>query len=77
MAEQSLLKPGSLEFEYAGKTYKGEGLPVRETCHDGVCFVHRIGYPIDALGISINAQDLSITVKKKLATIRGEFYQLV
>jgi hypothetical protein len=31
-------KPVPLEFEYEGKKLKGEAIPVKEACHDGVCF---------------------------------------
>ena len=30
-------EPVPLEIEYDGKTYKGEAVPIPETCHDGVC----------------------------------------
>jgi hypothetical protein len=30
-------EPVPLQVEYDGKTYKGEGVPIPETCHDGVC----------------------------------------
>src|SRR5882757_7847889 len=30
-------EPVPVEFEYQGKTYKGEGVPVSQTCADGFC----------------------------------------
>jgi hypothetical protein len=30
-------EPVPLEFEYNGNVYKGEGLPITPTCHDGIC----------------------------------------
>jgi hypothetical protein len=30
-------EPVPIEFEYEGKTYRGEALPISQTCHDGVC----------------------------------------
>jgi hypothetical protein len=40
-----------LEFEYKGNTFKGEGVPVPGTCHDGVCF---------QLDITLNDENLGI-----------------
>jgi hypothetical protein len=40
-----------LELEYDGKTYKGEGVPVPETCEEGVCF---------QLDITLNDENLGI-----------------
>ena len=40
-----------IEIEYNGKVYKGEGVPVPETCHDGVCF---------QLDITLNEENLGI-----------------
>lgn len=30
-------EPLPLEFEYDGKTYTGEAIPISQTCHDGMC----------------------------------------
>lgn len=30
--------PIPLEFEYKGKHYKGEGVPISETCSEDVCY---------------------------------------
>jgi len=30
-------EPVPLQLEYDGKVYKGEAIPIPETCHDGVC----------------------------------------
>ena len=43
--------PAPLEFEYNGKNYKGEGVPITETCLDDVC------YP---LAISLNDTNMGI-----------------
>ncbi|HEY2725899.1 MAG TPA: hypothetical protein VGI61_01895, partial [Parafilimonas sp.] len=43
--------PVPLEIEYDGKTYKGEAIPVNQTCHDGVC---------DELDITLNDENLGI-----------------
>jgi hypothetical protein len=40
-----------IEIEYKGKTYKGEALPIPESCHDGVC---------DQLDITLNDEHLGI-----------------
>ena len=34
-------KPVPLELEYQGKAFKGEGLPVKEACYEGLC--HELG----------------------------------
>jgi hypothetical protein len=44
-------EPVPLEIEYDGKTYKGEAIPIMETCRDGVCY---------ELDISLNDQHLGI-----------------
>lgn len=43
--------PVPLEIEYNGETYKGEAIPVNQTCHDGVC---------DELDITLNDENLGI-----------------
>jgi hypothetical protein len=43
--------PVPLEFEYKGKVYKGDGVPIAETCHDDVCY---------ELAISLNDENLGI-----------------
>jgi hypothetical protein len=43
--------PVPLEFEYKGNLYKGEGIPITETCHDGFCY---------ELSISLNDENLGI-----------------
>jgi len=40
-----------LELEYNGKVYKGEGVPIPETCQDGVCF---------QLDVTLNDENLGI-----------------
>jgi hypothetical protein len=44
-------EPVPLEVEYDGQVYKGEAIPVNQTCHDGVC---------DELDITLNDQHLGI-----------------
>lgn len=43
--------PVPLEFEYKGKLYKGEGIPITETRHNGVCY---------ELSVSLNDENLGI-----------------
>lgn len=43
--------PVPLEFEHKGKLYKGEGVPIIETCHEGVCY---------ELSVSLNDENLGI-----------------
>jgi hypothetical protein len=43
--------PVPLAFEYKGKSYKGEGIPITETCQDGVCY---------ELSVSLNDENLGI-----------------
>src|SRR4030095_3176279 len=40
-----------LELEYNGEIYKGEGVPIPETCQDGVCF---------QLDVTLNDENLGI-----------------
>jgi hypothetical protein len=40
-----------LEFEYKGTTFKGEGVPVPGTCHNGVCYQLDITLNDEHLGI--------------------------
>jgi hypothetical protein len=44
-------EPVPLEIEYDGKVYKGEAMPISQTCHDGVC---------DELDITLNDENLGI-----------------
>jgi len=44
-------EPVPLQLEYDGKVYKGEGIPIPETCQDGVC---------PELDITLNDQHLGI-----------------
>lgn len=43
--------PVPLAFEHKGKLYKGEGIPITETCHEGVCY---------ELSVSLNDENLGI-----------------
>lgn len=40
-----------IEIEHKGKTYKGEALPIPESCHDGVC---------DQLDVTLNDEHMGI-----------------
>jgi len=42
-------EPVPLEIEYNGKTFKGEAIPVSQTCHDGIC---------DELDITLDDENL-------------------
>lgn len=44
-------EPVPLQIEYDGKVYKGEAMPIPETCHDGVC---------PELDITLNDEHLGI-----------------
>jgi hypothetical protein len=44
-------EPVPLEIEYDGKVFKGEAMPISQTCHDGVC---------DELDITLNDENLGI-----------------
>jgi len=40
-----------IEFEYKDKLYKGEAIPVKEACQDGVCFELEITLNGEYIGI--------------------------
>jgi hypothetical protein len=44
-------EPVPLQLEYNGKSYRREGVPVPETCHDGVCPELDITFNDERLGI--------------------------
>lgn len=44
-------EPVDLEFEYNGKTYKGEAVPIAQTCADGVCSEFDVSLNDKAMGI--------------------------
>jgi hypothetical protein len=56
MITQLEQEPVPLSFEYKGKMYKGEAMPVMDTCTDGVCF---------ELDVMLNEQQLGIIKKLK------------
>jgi hypothetical protein len=56
MIRQLEQDPVPIEIEYKGKTYKGEGVPIMETCAEGVCF---------QLDINLNEKQLGIIRKMK------------
>src|SRR5882757_3499054 len=43
--------PVPIEFEYQGKDFKGEGVPVVQTCADGICYELEIALNNEHLGI--------------------------
>jgi hypothetical protein len=49
-------EPMPIEIEYKGQTYKGEGVPVSQTCEDGVCSELHITLNDEHLGIIRNAR---------------------
>jgi hypothetical protein len=51
MIDQLESEPVVIEFEYNGKKFKGEGTPVKESCHDGVCFSLEINLNGEHVGI--------------------------
>lgn len=51
MADQLEKDPIPLEFEYDGKTYKGEAVPISETCSDDFCM---------EADVSLNDEDIGI-----------------
>lgn len=56
MITQLEQEPIPLEFEYKEEKYKGEALPIMDTCRDGVCF---------ELEVMLNDQQLGIIRKMK------------
>jgi hypothetical protein len=56
MVKQLEHEPVPIQFEYNGEEYKGEGVPVLETCMDGVCY---------ELDITLNDRQLGIIKKMK------------
>jgi hypothetical protein len=56
MITQLEKEPVPLELEYNGAKYKGEAVPIAETCHDGVC---------SSLDISLNGEHLGIIHRAK------------
>jgi hypothetical protein len=51
MADQLEKEPIHLEFEYDGKTYKGEAIPISETCSDDICYEADVSLNDEYLGI--------------------------
>jgi hypothetical protein len=56
MIAQLQKKPVTIELEYKGKTYAGEGIPLEETCQDGVCYT---------LDITLNGEHTGIIHRAK------------
>jgi hypothetical protein len=50
-ADQLEKDPIQLEFEYEGETYKGEAVPIQETCADDVCYEAEVSLNDLELGI--------------------------
>lgn len=51
MITQLSMEPVPIEIEHKGKVYSGEGLPMPESCHDGIC---------DQLEITLNSEHWGI-----------------
>jgi hypothetical protein len=51
MIDQLENSPVAIEFEYDGNKYKGEAIPVKESCQDGVCFSHEVSLNGEHQGI--------------------------
>jgi hypothetical protein len=56
MITQLEKEPVPLELEYKGTKYKGEAMPIAETCHDGVC---------SSLDIMLNGEHMGIIHRAK------------
>jgi len=56
MVMQLQKEPIPIQFEYEGEIYKGEAMPISQTCVDGVC---------SELDITINDQSIGIIKKMK------------
>ena len=56
MLQQLSKEPVAIEFEYKGQIYAGEGLPLPDACHDGIC---------DQLEITLNNDHLGNIYKVK------------
>lgn len=48
---KSRTEPVLLNLEYAGKKYQGEGIPIANSCREGVCFELDITLNNEHLGI--------------------------
>jgi hypothetical protein len=44
-------EPIPLEFEFNGQQIKGEAIPVKAGCHDGICDQHQISLGNQAIGL--------------------------
>jgi hypothetical protein len=51
MVSQLKKSPVPIELEFDNKTFKGEAVPITETCHDGIC---------DELDVTLNNEHLGI-----------------
>lgn len=56
MIEQMENAPVPIEFEYKDESYKGEAIPILDTCRDGVCYEH---------DIMLNEREMGILKKTK------------
>jgi hypothetical protein len=56
MITQLEKSPVPIQFEYKGEKFKGEGVPVMETCHEGAC---------SALEVSLNGEHVGIIQRGK------------
>lgn len=51
MIAQLESEPVPIEFEYQGKTFKGEGIPITQTCEKGFCYELDITLNNESIGI--------------------------
>lgn len=44
-------EPVPVEFEYGGEIYKGEAIPISQTCTEGICSEFEVSLNDQAIGI--------------------------
>jgi hypothetical protein len=79
MITQLEKEPVPIQFEYKGKTYKGEGIPIPEACHDGVCFELDVSLnngPVGTLHRMKSGWKMDGVTDQKLVDMIGEAVQL-
>ncbi|MCW3102875.1 MAG: hypothetical protein JWO09_1315 [Bacteroidetes bacterium] len=79
MIKQLQQEPIPLEFEHKSTKYKGEALPIIDTCHDGVCFELEIMLNDEQLGIIRKMKSgwkMDLVKDQKLVKTIGEHIML-
>jgi hypothetical protein len=79
MIAQLEKEPVPLQFEYKGKMYTGEAVPVPKTCKDGICYELDFSLNDDTLGIIRSAKSgwkMDLVEDKKLVEAIGNEIQL-